>query len=98
MSKIEERLKSVLNEINTEHKQKIDQQIYGIFLFGFMMGIMFSYTSLLGYSSGFVTGVIVSNNFPKKLQERIEDLNYIFSNIFNKMKTMIHLKEKAKRV
>lgn len=95
MSKIEERLKNVLNEINTEHKQKIDQQIYGIFLFGFIIGILFSYTSLLGYSAGFVTGIIACNNFPKKVKERIEDITYICSNLFDKMKIMLQVKEKV---
>ena len=78
MSKTEERLKNILNEINNKHKQKIDQQIYGIFLFGFMIGVVFSYTSLLGYSAGFVTGIIACNNFPRKVRDRIEDVNYIF--------------------
>lgn len=93
---MEERLRNVLNEMNSKHKQKIDQQIYGIFLFGFMMGVVFSYTNLLGYSAGFVTGIIAFNNFPTKVRDRIEDLNHIFSNVLNKTKIMLHADDKNK--
>jgi len=96
MSKTEERLRNVLNEMNSKHKQKIDQQIYGIFLFGFMMGVIFSYTNLLGYSAGFVTGIIACNNFPTKALDRIEDLNHIFSNVLNKIKIMLYADNKNK--
>lgn len=95
MSKTEERLKKVLTEINNDHKNKIDQQIYGIFLCGFMTGVIFSYTSLLGYSAGFITGIIINNNFSNKFNEYIENINYIFSNSLNKMKTLLNIKEKV---
>ena len=95
MSKTEERLIKVLHEINSKHKQKIDEQIYGIFFFGFMSGIVFSYTNILGYSAGFVTGIIACNHFPTKVRDKIEDVNHIFSNVLNKTKIMLYTKDKT---
>jgi hypothetical protein len=59
-----------------------------------MSGVIFSYTSLLGYSAGFVTGIIINNNFSNKFNEYIENINYTFSNSLNKMKTLLNVKEK----
>lgn len=90
---MEDRVKTLLTNMNDEHQQKIDQQISGIFLFGFLAGIVFSYTSILGYSAGFLTGVIIRNSFSKKSQEFIEKCIDIFYNIYNKAKIMLNIKE-----
>jgi len=91
MTKMEDRVRTLLTTLNDEHQKKIDQQISGIFLFGFMAGIIFSYTSTLGYIAGFLTGVVVRNNFSKKSHEFVEKSVDNFYNIFNKAKDMLKL-------
>jgi uncharacterized membrane protein required for colicin V production len=93
MTKMEDRVKTLLSTMNDKHQKKIDQQISGIFLFGFMTGIVFSYTGILGYIAGFLAGVVVRNSFSKKSQEFVEKSVDTFYNVFNKAKTVLNLAE-----
>ena len=92
MTKSEDKLKILLKEINEDHQVKIDQQIYGIFLFGFLSGVLFSHTGLIGFSVGFLTGLVIRNSFSKKSYETIEKITDIFSNMLNKAKVMFNVK------
>ena len=92
MTKSEDKLKILLKEINEDHQIKIDQQISGIFLFGFLSGVVFSYTGLMGFSVGFSTGLVIRNSFSKKSYETIEKVTDIFFNMINKAKVMFNVK------
>jgi hypothetical protein len=91
MTKSEDTLKKILNEINEEHQKKIDNQIYGIFLFGFLSGYIFSHTSFLGFFFGFLTGLVIRNTFSKKSYETIEKVSNIFTNMLDKAKFFIKM-------
>ena len=91
MTKSGDSIKKILNEINEEHQKKIDGQIYGIFLFGFLSGIIFSYTSFLGFFIGFLTGLVIRNNFSKQSYEFIEKISILSKNMLDKVKMMINL-------
>jgi hypothetical protein len=103
MTKSDDKLKALLKEINEDHQTKIDKQIYdhqtkidqqfsGIFLFGFLSGVVFSYTGLMGFVVGFSTGLVIRNSFSKKSYETIENVTDIFFNILNKTKVMLNVK------
>lgn len=47
MSKMEEKIKLILDEKHIESQNKLNSQINGIFLFGFISGIIFSYCNLI---------------------------------------------------
>jgi|LakMenEpi03Aug12_release.lakeMendotaPanAssembly.Ray.scaffolds.fasta_scaffold202812_1 hypothetical protein len=91
MTKSEDSLKKILNEINEEHQIKIDNQIYGIFLFGFISGYIFSYTGFMGFFIGLLTGLVIRNTFSKKSYETIEKISDIFYSMLNKAKNFINL-------
>jgi hypothetical protein len=103
MTKADDKLKSLLKEINEDHQTKIDQQLSGhqtkidqqlsgIFLFGFLSGVVFSYTGFMGFVVGFSTGLVIRNSFSKKSYETIEKVSDIFFNILNKAKIMLNVK------
>ena len=88
---MEEKLKNILITINKEHQKKISDQIYGIFLLGFILGVIFSYTGILGFFAGFCCGIIIRNRFYKQTNEFIEKSYFlcslIITNVKNKLET-----------
>ena len=90
---MEDKLKNILITLNNEHEKKINEQISGIFLFGFMIGIIFSYTGFLGYSSGFITGIVLRNHFSKQISEFMEKTNYVYYIIIKKVKNNLEIKK-----
>ena len=103
MKKSEDKLVSLLKEINenhqtkidqqlSDHQTKMDQQLSSLFLFGFVSGFIFSYTGLMGFIVGFSSGLIIRNNFSKKSYDTIEMITDVFFNILNKVKVILNFK------
>lgn len=68
-TKTEERIKGILKEFYDEKQQQIDQKMIsisaGVFIWGFCAGVVFSYSSLLAVTIGFMIGFMVSKkNIP----------------------------------
>ena len=98
MSKTIEKLKGLLDDhhktiVNTNDKNKVqlEQRITSVFLFGFIIGIIFSYTSIIGFMAGFLTGVVVRNNLSKRTHDFIENIINIFFGIFNNIKNSLNI-------
>lgn len=63
MSKVEEKIKKILNDHMYNNTKNINEQIGGIFLYGFITGIIASYSGLLSYLAGISTGIILSKKY-----------------------------------
>ena len=91
MSKMEDRLRIILEEKSIESQKNLDKQITGIFLFGFMCGIIFSYSSMIGYIGGFLVGIVVRNNLTKQSNEYVERTVVLFTNVIYSAKKMLKI-------
>ena len=59
MSKMEEKLKYILEKENEKHIKNMNEKISGIFLYGIIVGIIISHTGFLGYFTGVCSGLII---------------------------------------
>ena len=91
MSKMEEKIKIILDEKHLESQNKLNNQINGIFLFGFISGIIFSYCNLIGYIGGFFLGIIIRNNLTKKTEKIIENSLKLFCDSLEYGKKMLKI-------
>ena len=86
MTKMEDRIKIMMTEMQETHKKYIDDRISGIFLFGFVMGLVFSYTGIIGFVCGVATGIVLARKFPQKALRTTENTTSVFYNAFNQAK------------
>lgn len=88
MTKLEDRVKQVIRDMHKQHSRQIDQQVYSILFLGIMIGIALAYSGLLGFSSGFITGVIISEKFGWEWSRKIivvsEHVSMYLKNYFKK--------------
>ena len=63
MSKAEEKIKKILDDHMHNNMKNINEQIGGIFLYGFITGVIASYSGLLSYLAGISTGIILSKKY-----------------------------------
>lgn len=59
MPSLDDRLRIILSD----HRNKINNDIFGMIMFGFILGVFFSYTNLLGIIIGFILGIITAGKF-----------------------------------
>jgi hypothetical protein len=81
----EDKIKKLFSEMHINHQHNINKQIQGIFLFGFTMGIAFSYSGLFGFSTGFLTGLVLTRKLSDKTQEATEKISDTFLNMINQL-------------
>lgn len=91
MSKMKEKIKLILDEKYIESQNKLNSQINGIFLFGFISGIIFSYSNIIGYIGGFFLGIIIRNNLSKKTEKIIENSLKLFCDSLEYGKKMLKI-------
>ena len=89
-TKTEERLKSLLTEFYGEKEQKIEglllEKTMGVFFWGFILGALFSYMSLLPFTMGLIFGVSVVKKNPLMINTIIDRT----INIINAGKTTLY--------
>lgn len=53
----------------------------GIYMFGFFSGIAFSYSGLVGFITGTVTGLVIASTFPTHISPELitENIKRIFN-------------------
>lgn len=59
MPSLDDRLRIILSD----HRTKVNNDIFGMIMFGFILGVFFSYTNLLGIIVGFILGIITAGKF-----------------------------------
>ena len=84
MSKTEERLRNALNDILEKKEQRVEQVILdrsiGIFFWGFLIGALFSYISIIPFFIGLVIGIFVVKKNPFMVNVLIEKIFKIVNN------------------
>lgn len=83
MSTTDERIRNIIENIQEKHRKQIDEKISSMIILGFVLGIFFSYTSLLGFCTGFTCGVITTRKFGLVAYDYTQNVINIFSGINN---------------
>lgn len=76
-------------ELQTEHARKVDDQISGVLLFGFVLGIFFSYSGMLGFGTGFVMGVVATRKFPDEAYNRVNRFTETVYNVLTQVQAYL---------
>jgi len=85
MAKFEDRVKSVINEINEEHRRKTDKKISSYVFLGFFIGIAFANSPLISFSMGFILGTIFENKFSSDMRQTRENLSNLLNSLYGKI-------------
>jgi len=84
MSKMEERVKIILTEFYDKKEKNIENIIIerslGIFIWGFIVGALFSYISILPFLIGLLIGISIVKNNPLMLNTFIDKFFDIIHN------------------
>ena len=87
-TKTEERMKKLLNDQLTDHLNIINERLSGVLLYGFISGIIMSYSGFLSYFAGIGTGIIISQKYTYISYQITEKVSYLFQNVLNKSKNI----------
>lgn len=80
-TKTEERIKRLIDENLQQHIDIVNDRVGGMFLYGVFVGIVISYSGLLGYVTGVGTGVVLATKY-KFISYQISDRgSELFQNI-----------------
>jgi hypothetical protein len=60
---MEEEVKKLLEDYENRNIKNVNDRIEGIFIYGFIIGIIASYSGLLSYFAGISTGIIFSKKY-----------------------------------
>jgi hypothetical protein len=80
-TKTEERIKKILDEQMNHNVDVINERIGGVFIYGFIAGVIMSYSGFLSYFAGICTGIVISNKYKFISHQISEKTTYIFNNV-----------------
>ena len=87
-TKTEEKLKLILKEFIEQKEKNIDniiiERTLGIFIWGFIIGALFSYISLLPFFIGLIIGIIIIKKNPFMVNIFIDKFINLINNYFIK--------------
>ena len=84
-TKMEERIKKLLEENESKKINEMNERISGIFIYGMIMGIIMSYSGFLPYISGIGTGIFLSKKYKFITCQISDKISYIFQNMIKKI-------------
>jgi hypothetical protein len=84
---IDESIKQLFEEHHKKNIDLINDKISGIFLYGVIVGIIVSYSGLLGYVAGVGSGIILANKFSIITNQVNIGSSNIFDNIITQIKS-----------
>lgn len=79
-------LKKLLDEKIENYNNSLNDRIGGVFFYGFIIGVIMSYSGFLSYFSGIGTGIIIATKYKFISHQISEKTMYIFNNIINQVK------------
>jgi hypothetical protein len=79
----EKDMNEFLNLKFEKHINEMNERLSGIFLCGFMVGVIASYSGFLSYLSGVGTGMILINKYGYLSNQISDKASYIFQNVIN---------------
>ena len=82
MPSLDERVKNIIVHTQKEHAQRIDDRISSVFLFGFVTGVFFAYSGIMGFITGIIAGAVITRKFPDVAYSRVNRVVDIVSYIF----------------
>jgi hypothetical protein len=85
-TKTEERIKKMLDDNLYNHINIVNERVSGIFLYGFIAGVIMSYSGFLAYFAGVGTGILISKKYKYISSQITEKASYLFQNVLNKAK------------
>jgi len=86
--KTEERLKLLFEEQHKKNTDNINDKVSGVFLYGVIVGIIISYSGILGYCAGVVSGIILANKLNLITSQFTVKASYVFDNILAQIKSL----------
>jgi hypothetical protein len=87
-TKTEERIKKMLDDNLDERIKFFNERFSGVFLYGFIAGIIMSYSGFLGYFAGVGTGILISKKYQYISIQITEKASYLFQNVIDKAKNI----------
>lgn len=85
-SKTEDKIKKILDSQLEQHISIMNERATGIFLYGFIAGVIMSYSGFLSYFAGIGTGVLIAKKYDYISYQITEKASYLFQNVVNKYK------------
>lgn len=79
-TKTEERLKKLLDEQMDLHINNVNDRIGGVFFYGFISGVIMSYSGFLSYFAGIGTGIVIAQKYKFISGQISEKFVYMFNN------------------
>ena len=79
----EKEINKFLDDKFEKHINEMNDRLSGVFLCGFMVGVIASYSGFLSYLSGIGTGVILVNKYSYFSSQISDKVSYIFQNVLN---------------
>ena len=73
-----------VRELNREHLEFVNKRLSGIFVLGFVCGIVFSYCGIIGFLGGGIVGLFISKMDVSTSNTLID----VFTNAFNQAKIL----------
>lgn len=84
-TKTEEKLKKLLDDQIDKHISIVNDRVSGVFLYGFIAGVIMSYSGFLSYFAGIGTGVMIAKKYKYISYQITENFTYFFQNIINQV-------------
>lgn len=89
-TKTEEKLKRMLDEQMEKHIEKhievVNERAGGMFLYGFIVGVIMSYGGFLSYVAGVGTGVMLSQKYKYIVYQITDKVGYMFQSVIDRGK------------
>lgn len=83
----EDKIKQLFNDYMDANVKNINEQISGIFIYGFITGIIASYSGFLPYGAGITTGIIICKKYDYMISYMSETAVSFFQSINSKLFT-----------
>lgn len=88
-SKTEEKIKKMLDNQLEQQLSTINKRVAGVFLYGFISGVIMSYSGFLSYLAGIGTGVLIAKKYEYISYQITEKASYLLQNSVNMYKKYI---------
>lgn len=78
---VEELTLRILQKMEARKIQDVEDRTFGLITCGAILGIILSYSSLLGYSAGVLSGLLISNRTDTVSRTVLEKVTSIFHSV-----------------
>jgi hypothetical protein len=90
-SKTEEKIRKMLDDQIQEQINVVNDQMSGTFLYGVVVGLILSYSGILGYVAGVGSGILIARKYTYISHQISTKSSYLFSNIVTQLSNDINI-------